>query len=160
MTEQTIRLMKADDRSAVIAMLLHSDPWKRLGYGQADWDRYFAPNPPGRETYVVDVHGTVVGVAVLRSNFLLGDYLELFGVDSASRSKGFGERLLKHIESVTFARAKNLFACVSDFNEPARRFYRKHGYSEVGPLPELLVPGSAEILLRKTAGPVRDKRDG
>jgi ribosomal protein S18 acetylase RimI-like enzyme len=46
---------------------------------------------------------------------------------------------------------------VSDFNEQARAFYKKHGYQEIGPMPNFLIPGSAEMLLRKTAGPVRAK---
>jgi ribosomal protein S18 acetylase RimI-like enzyme len=44
---------------------------------------------------------------------------------------------------------------VSDFNTQARAFYQKLGYQEIGPLPNLLIPGSAEILLRKTTGPAR-----
>lgn len=159
MTEPIIRPMTADDRAAVIAMVLHSDPWIRLGYRQADWDRYFCPTPAGRETYVVDANGTVVGIAVLRPNFLAGDYLELLGVGGGVRGKGLGQRLLQHVESVVFARAKNLFACVSDFNEPARRFYKKQGYQDVGQLPNLLIQGSAEILIRKTTGPGRPDGD-
>ena len=56
---------------------------------------------------------------------------------------------------MVFARTKNLFACVSDFNRDARDFYRKQGYQEIGPMPNLLIPGSAVILLRKAAGPDR-----
>ena len=37
----------------------------------------------------------------------------------------------------------------------ARDFYRKQGFQEIGPMPNFLIPGSAEILLRKTAGPAR-----
>lgn len=157
MTDLTIRLMTASDRLAVIAILLQADPWKRLGYGQTDWDRYFGPLPVGRDTYVAELHGKIAGIAVLRQNFLLGDYLELFGVADWARGQGLGERLLGHIESVVFARAKNLFACVSDFNESARGFYKKHGYQEIGPMPDFLIPGSAEILLRKTSGPTREE---
>jgi ribosomal protein S18 acetylase RimI-like enzyme len=63
--------------------------------------------------------------------------------------------LLAHVEASVFARAKNLFACVSDFNDQARHFYKKQGYQEIGPMPNFLIPGSAEILLRKTSGPAR-----
>jgi ribosomal protein S18 acetylase RimI-like enzyme len=159
MTDLTIRLMAADDRLAVIAILLKSDPWKRLEYDQTDWDRYFAPLPVGRDTYVAELHGKIAGIAVLRQNFLLGDYLELFGITQTARGKGVGEWLLAQIEALVFARAKNLCACVSDFNESARRFYRKHGYQEVGQLPNLLIQGSAEILIRKTTGPGRPGGD-
>ncbi|NJN37419.1 MAG: GNAT family N-acetyltransferase [Nitrospiraceae bacterium] len=69
--------------------------------------------------------------------------------------KGIGSLLLKHVEQLVFERTKNLFACVSDFNRSARDFYKKQGYQEIGPMPNFLIPGSAEILLRKTAGPTR-----
>ncbi len=57
-----------------------------------------------------------------------------------------------------FGRGRNLFVCVSDFNDGARRFYARQGYAHVGTLPDLIVRGSAELLLRKTAGPIRATR--
>lgn len=155
MTDLTIRKMKPEDRPAVVALLLDSEPWKWLGYTAADWEQYFAPIPQGRDSYVADLDRNVAGIAVVRQKFLLGDYLELFGVASGVRGKGLGKLLLAHVESIVFARAKNLFACVSDFNEGARRFYSKQGYQEIGSMPNFLIPGSAEILLRKTTGPAR-----
>jgi ribosomal protein S18 acetylase RimI-like enzyme len=149
--------MRPEDREAVIALLLRSEPWTTLGYSRTDWDRYFTPVPKERETLVVEQQGTVVGIAVLRRNFLMGDYLELFGVATDSRRTGIGKRLLAHVESMTFGRSKNLFACVSDFNRQARDFYKKQGYQEVGSVMGLLIPDSAEILIRKTTGPTREK---
>jgi len=99
----------------------------------------------------------VAGVAIVKQKFLLGDYLELLGVAVWARQKGVGGQLLRYIEELVFKRTKNLFACVSDFNEPARTFYKKQGYQEIGPMPNFLIPGCAEILLRKTAGPARGK---
>ena len=157
MTDPIVRPMREQDRAAVIALLADSDPWKRLGYRTQDWDRYFTPLPQGRDSYVMELDGTVAGVAVLRQKFLLGDYLELFGVVDWARGKGLGGRLLAHIEALVFARAQNLFACVSDFNEQGRHFSGKQGYQEIGPIPNLLIQGSAEILLRKTNGPARSK---
>lgn len=93
----------------------------------------------------------------MKQKFLLGDYLELLGVAVWARQRGVGGSLLRYIEELVFERTKNLFACVSDFNEPARTFYKKHGYQEIGPIPNFLIPGSAEMLLRKTAGPAREK---
>ncbi len=151
MTAPTIRLMRPEDREAVIALLLASDPWVTLGYTRADWDRYFSPMPQDRETMVAERSGAIVGVAVLRQKFLRGDYLELLGVSIAARKAGIGRLLLTHIESKAFQRGPNLFACVSDFNQPARSFYRKQGYREVGEIPGLLKPGYSEILLHKTA---------
>ena len=99
--------------------------------------------------------GHVSGIALVRPKFLFGDYLELLAVAPTLIGQGLGRLLLAQVESLAFARGKNLFACVSDFNTGARKFYRRHGFVEIGPLPDLLVPGSAEILLRKTIGPVQ-----
>ncbi len=148
--------MQPADRAAVIGLLAESDPWKRLGYTVDSWDRMFAPMPQGRESLVLTQADHIAGIAILRSKFLLGDYLELLAIAPALTGQGLGAVLLHHLESLVFARANNFFACVSDFNTGARRFYRRHGFQEVGPLPDLLVPGSAEILLRKTIGPVKD----
>ncbi|MBU6479843.1 MAG: GNAT family N-acetyltransferase [Nitrospirae bacterium] len=155
MTDPIVRPMTAEDRAAVIELLAGSDPWKRLGYQAGDWDIYFTPLPQGRDSYVVDQNGNVAGIAIVRQKFLLGDYLELLAVADWARGKGLGGKLLGHIEPIVFGRATNLFACVSDFNAQARAFYKKHGYQEIGPMPNFLIPGSAEILLRKTAGPAR-----
>jgi len=157
MTDPIVRLMTSGDRAAVIELLAGSDPWKRLGYQAKDWDSYFTPLPEGRDSYVVDQNSSVAGIAVIRQKFLLGDYLELLGVADWAKGRGLGKRLLTHIEAAVFARAKNLFACVSDFNDQARTFYKKQGYQEIGPMPNFLIPGSAEILLRKTRGPAREK---
>jgi len=156
MTDPIMRSMTADDRAAVIELLAGSDPWKRLGYQTTDWDSYFTPLPPGRDSYVVEQDSRVAGIAIIRQKFLLGDYLELFGVADRARGTGLGGRLLAHVETLVFARVNNLFACVSDFNDQGRRFYKKQGYQEIGPMPNFLVSGSAEILLRKTIGPARE----
>ena len=151
----TIRAYRTDDREAVIRMLADSDPWKRLGYTAVHWERLFTPLPPGREGYVLEQDGMVAGLALLRRQFLFGDYLELLAIAPSTQRKGLGRALLNHLERIVFARSTNLFACVSDFNTSARQFYERNGYIEVGPLPDLLMPGTSEILLRKTIGPAR-----
>jgi [ribosomal protein S18]-alanine N-acetyltransferase len=156
MSNPSIRLMRPDDRDTVIALLGNSDPWKTLGYDQEDWGRIFCPTPQGRDSFVGEIEGQIAAIAIVRQKFLLGDYLELLGVAGWARGKGMGTQLLRHIESLVFARTKNLFACVSDFNKGARDFYKKQGYQEIGPMPNFLIPGTAEILLRKTIGPTRN----
>lgn len=150
-----IRAYRPDDGAMVIRMLADSDPWKRLGYTSVHWERLFTPLPPGREGYVIEQEGMVAGLALLRRQFLFGDYLELLAIAPSTQRKGLGCTLLNHLERIVFARSTNLFACVSDFNTSARQFYQRNGYLEVGPLPDLLMPGVSEILLRKTVGPAK-----
>lgn len=150
-----IRAMQPEDRNAVVQLLSVSDPWITLGYTATDWNRVFCPLPQGRDSYVAEFDGQVAGIALVRQKFLLGDYLELLGVADWARKNGVGSRLLAHVEQLVFSRTQNLFACVSDFNAGARAFYNKMGYQEIGPIPSLLISGSAEIFLRKTLGPAK-----
>ena len=144
-----------EDRPVLIELLGRSEPWLTLGYEPADWERVFDSFPQGREGYVIESEGMVSGLAVLRPRVLLGDYLEVLAVAATERRKGMGTALLHHVEKIVFARAKNLLVCVSEFNADARRFYQRHGYQAVGSMPDLLIPGHAELLMRKTVGPVR-----
>jgi GNAT superfamily N-acetyltransferase len=153
--KHAVRQYKPDDRTAIVALLASSEPWKKLGYTDADWKKLFDPLPAGREGFVIESGGAVTGFALLRQKFLMGDYLELLVVAPSVRGTGLGSALLAHIEGLAFARVKNLFACVSDFNAEARRFYKKNGYQEIGPMPNFLIPGSSEILLRKSVGPAK-----
>lgn len=150
-----VRPMEARDRDAVIEMLTSSDPWARLGYTRVDWLTAFRPLPEAREAYVAVLGEEVAGLAVVRPAYMLGDYLNLLVVAEAHRSHGVGACLIEHVERIVFARAKNFFVCVSDFNAAARRFYARQGYEEVGVLRDLIVEGASEILLRKTSGPLR-----
>ena len=136
-------------------MLADSEPWKTLGYTDVHWERLFNPLPAGRDGYVMEPEKTLAGVALISQRFLFGDYLELLAIAPDVQSRGLGGRLLSYVEKMVFARANNLFVCVSDFNGGARRFYQRHGYQEIGPIPNFLIPGTAEILLRKTTGPDR-----
>jgi len=150
-----IRPYVVDDRDAVIAMLSGRDPWQRLGYTVEHWQRLLAPPLSGREGWVIADGAPAAGIALVRPSFLLGDYLELFAIASGAQHRGLGRALLAAVERAAFARARNLFVCVSDFNHSARRFYARNGYQQVGTLSDLLVAGSAELLLRKTTGPAR-----
>jgi ribosomal protein S18 acetylase RimI-like enzyme len=151
----SIRPYRSGDRNDVIRMLAESDPWKTLGYTAAQWERLFDPLPAGRDGYVIELNGTVAGIGLLRPRFLFGDYLELLAIAPSAQGKGLGTTLLLYLERVVFQHGQNLFVCVSDFNTAARRFYTRNGYEEVGPLPDLLIAGATEILLRKTTGPAR-----
>jgi [ribosomal protein S18]-alanine N-acetyltransferase len=153
----SVRSYAAGDQATIVAMLSGQDPWQRLGYTPSDWHRVLDHPLRGREGWVIEESGSAAGIAVLRTNFLVGDYLELFAIAATARGRGLGTALLAAVEKMVFARAPNLFVCVSDFNHQARRFYARNGYQQVGALADLLVAGSSELLLRKTTGPARPR---
>lgn len=77
-------------------------------------------------------------------------YLKRFGVDPAFGGKGLGSFLLDSLERELLSQQRrDLFLLVSDFNLDAQRFYQRHGYREVGRVPDLVLPGVAEVLFRK-----------
>ena len=150
-----VRSYGTGDREPIVAMLAASDPWRRLGYDAETWESVLALPLRGRESHVVERAGRPVALALVKPRFLAGDYLEVLAVHEDERGHGIGSRLLAHLEEIAFARGRNVFVCVADFNSRARSFYERHGYREIGPIPDLLSAGSAEILLRKTTGPAR-----
>lgn len=151
----TVRPYSPDDHSAVVAMLVDRDPWKRLGYTPKSWERLLTPPLDRREAWVIECDRIPAGIAVVRLGFLRGDYLELFAIAPGQEGRGLGRRLLRAVEESVFSRGPNLFVCVSDFNHSGRRFYARNGYQQVGTIADLLIAGSSELLLRKTGhGPV------
>jgi len=83
-------------------------------------------------------------------------YIQTVGVLPGWRDRGLGSRLIQFAEGRIFREAPNAFICVSSFNEGARRLYERLGYKVVGELTDYIVPGHAEILMRKTIAPLTE----
>lgn len=129
------------------------DLWRRYGLTRetiaADFERGLER---GDLMFVVDAGTPARGFAWCLPNGMFGafPYLKRLAVDPASAGQGLGGRLLDHLEQAVLAEQRHeLFLLVSDFNLAAQRFYRRHGYEEIGRVPELVLPGVAELLFRK-----------
>src|SRR5437667_8301743 len=118
----TIRSYKPDDFAAVVRMLADLDPWKRLSYNASDWERVFEMPMQGREAFVIEAGGSVVGVGVLRQRFLFGDYLEIFAIAASAQGRGYGRALLAPVDGLVSRRAKNHFGRLTDVHHQGRRF--------------------------------------
>ena len=81
------------------------------------------------------------------------DYLKRIAVDDALRGGGVGAALLEAIEAEARAAGRDLVLLVSDFNDGAQRFYRAHGYQEVGRLPAYVLADVDEVLMWKRLKP-------
>jgi ribosomal protein S18 acetylase RimI-like enzyme len=86
----------------------------------------------------------VAGRALVRSA-----YLRLLLVADEAQGSGLGARLLAAAESRLRPVANHLVLLVTRDNQGARRFYRRHGYRQVGTLPGLARPGLDEVLYWK-----------
>jgi GNAT superfamily N-acetyltransferase len=84
-----------------------------------------------------------------RGAFARSPYLRLLVVAAEASGRGVGGSLLGAVETRAFGRAADLFLLVTEENHGARRFYGRHGYRDVGTLPDCVVPGITEVLMRK-----------
>lgn len=142
----------AGDERDCAALMAESDPWLRLGYGFEDLLR--TVRLPGREAYVAQVDAQFAGFLLLNLQGTFAGYIQTIGLAAQFRGLGYGTRLMAFAEQRIWRDHQNVFLCVSSFNQAARRFYQRLGYQQVGELSDFLVAGHAELLLRKTIGPL------
>jgi ribosomal protein S18 acetylase RimI-like enzyme len=145
--------MEPGDIPRIAAWMAGDDLWRRYRLSRetiaADFERGLER---GDQMFVVDASTPARGFAWCLPNGMFGafPYLKRFAVDPAHAGQGLGGLLLEHLEQALLAeKRRELFLLVSDFNLAAQRFYRQHGYEEIGRVPELVLPGVAELLFRK-----------
>lgn len=125
------------------------DPWQTLGYGAEGLASGLQVVHPDLTRYLVQRDAKVLALAVVRHPWLRGAYIELFAVLPGAQGQGVGGALLRHIEAAYRGRTGNLWLLVSAFNTGASRFYERHGFRKIGLIPDLVVPGEDEVLMRK-----------
>lgn len=79
----------------------------------------------------------------------MGGYLRLIAVLDGAQGRGTGAALLAAYEREVARSAAHAFLLVSDFNEPAQRFYERHGWTRVGAIPKLVLPDVDELVYWK-----------
>lgn len=148
-----IRLLETDNEAELCVQLMaSSEPWKTLkrGYDQS----LEIIKDPLLEVYLGIMDGEIIGFIIIVMKGAFTGYIKSIFVSPTHRGKGIGSRLMDFAEKRIFSETKNVFLCVSDFNEGAMRLYLKRGYKVIGEIPDYIIMGSAEILLRKTTGPL------
>jgi ribosomal-protein-alanine N-acetyltransferase len=152
-----IRALAGDEEARTCArMMVSSEPWVTLGRTYEQALRILTS--PTREVYVGVVDGRVAGFVVLIMQGAFVGFVQTLAVDPSLRGRGIGEALMRCAEDRILRDTPNVFLCVSSFNHGAARFYKRLGYEVVGELRDMIVRGHAEILMRKTAGPLSDFR--
>lgn len=106
----------------------------------------------GTDLRVAERGGLPVGfsIFVTKGAFARSGYLKLLSVDPANQSKGTGRALMESLER-DFLKPNGLFLLCTHTNTPARAFYEKNGYRQVGEIPDYLTPGLNEVLYYKPA---------
>ena len=139
------RALSAKEAETLAIAAIRGEPYLTLGYRAETLAGYLTRPDPSLHRYAVDMDGRFCGVVALRKPWLRGPLIEMLALLPAAQGKGLGSLILDRCKAEA---GKNLWATVSDFHEPARRFYAKAGFEEVGTLPGIVAEDRTEILLR------------
>lgn len=153
-----IRDMEEADLGACAGMVTDSEIGLRYGFTLDGMTLTLATalrasSQPGstQELFVAEADHSVLGFAWmdLKGAFSSAPYLRLIAVDPRRRGGGVGALLLREFEARGEASGRDPCLLVSDFNAPARAFYARSGYREIGVLPDFARPGIGEVLMVK-----------
>lgn len=151
-----VRALEPAEVPALARALAEVPLMQRYGRDAAALERALAAaHGRGEGLLVAEEEGIVRGLAwFLREGTLaMGGYLRLIAMLPGAEGKGAGAALLAAFEAEVAARSRHAFLLVSDFNDGARRFYERHGYTRVGALAALVLPDVAEVLYWKRLRP-------
>lgn len=154
MTRVEIRKLREEEIAPCAEMVPRVEPWVTLGANRKKMREYFRKRLERDEGFVALLRAEIVGFITIKRDFLHGCYIRRLAVKEEHRGKGIGSRIVAFVEDYAFARYPNVFLCVSSSNPRARSFYEGLGYQKVGELPDLILEGHSEYLLRKTQGAV------
>ncbi|HVY39299.1 MAG TPA: GNAT family N-acetyltransferase [Polyangia bacterium] len=128
------------------------EPWRGLGYTAAGLARYLGRKARARGVLVARAgRAAPLAVAVLDDGVLLGGFIALLAVRAEAAGQGVGTALVEHLAARVARKRRWLYVSADGNNRSALRFYRRLGFERVGRLPDLVRPGRAEILLRRSA---------
>ena len=139
------RALEPEEAEALAAACATFDPYLRLGYRAEALRDYFTRPDPSLDRYAIETDGVLRGVLCLRRPWLRGPLIETLALLPEAQGRGLGSQVIIRCQAEA---GRNLWATVSDFHLPARRFYARHGFVELCSLPGLVSPNETEILLR------------
>jgi ribosomal protein S18 acetylase RimI-like enzyme len=146
-----VRVQRADPAEArrQADWIVTLEPWLSMGYRAAPLGRWLARCGRGGGTLVAREARTVLGIAVVQPDVLLGDFIALLAVRPDAAGRGTGRALVETIAARTFKRRRWLWVSSDAGNRAAAAFYRKMGFTRAGRLPDLVREGRTEILWRR-----------
>jgi len=148
-----IRRMRNRSEAEICARALEtSEPWITLRRGYKHSIKPLMDRT--REVYVATEGASIVGFVLLDVRGPFRGYIHLLCVMPEWRNRGIGAKLIQYVERRVFREHPNVFLCVSSFNRAAQRFYKRMGFKRVGTIPDYIVKGHSEYLMRKTRGPI------
>ena len=152
------RITVTDDQNWCAELMAHSEPWISLKRTYEDGQALMRVTEGGMEAYMAKLGKERLGFVVIKMAGAFVGYIQILAVAESCRGMGIGNQMMDFIEKRIFEVSPNVFICVSDFNENARKLYEARGYQLLGKLENYLEKGFTELLLRKTIGTINDFR--
>lgn len=146
------RLASASEEERCAAIMAASDPW--ITYGRSYEGCLSTVRQSINEIWVAVEGDELRGFVIIVMQGALVGYIRVLCVDPNVRSQGLGSRLLAFAEERIFRESPNVFLFVSDFNTRARELYKRLGYEQLVEVRDYIATGHAEVLMRKTIGPL------
>jgi GNAT superfamily N-acetyltransferase len=124
-------------------------PWTSLNFPSELMTAFLKNEDPALHRQAVFVDGAPAGVVAVRERWLRGPYLQLLALLPPYQGQGLGAALLEWYAQQAGPHERWLWLCCSMFNTRALAFYQRHGYEQIAVLPDQIVDGMNELLLRK-----------
>ncbi len=102
-----------------------------------------------RSAWVLEVGRAINAYGILRRNFFHRPFIEMLYVTAGERRRGYGERLLAHLEA-TGLRHGEVWASTNQSNRAMRQLLKKRGFRQSGRVTGL-DKGDPEIFYVKLA---------
>lgn len=126
------------------------DPWARYPYPASALEAYLAAAEASAPRFALKLGAETVGALGLRLDWLRGPYVQFLGLLPPFQRHGLGAVVIDWIVAEgRRSGERNAWVIASDFNSDAIRFYERHGFAPIAALPDLVVEGRVELLLRK-----------
>ncbi len=154
-----IRIHEAElqDIPEMAEIIASAEAWISYGIDYNQARRMLSTLPDALYVAISVKTGEVVGFGSLRRDGVgnIGAYVRLFAVKDKYRGRGVGRQLMDFIWQIAVQTSPNLFLICSENNREALAFYEKMGFARVGVMPDLVVAGRHEVLMRRTSGPLK-----
>jgi diamine N-acetyltransferase len=125
-------------------------PWAHYGWGGEQIVRSLQRRDAGVSCYQIRCGDAIAGGIAIQPNWLLGPYLQMLAILPEFQKLGLGARVIGWYEAEARAhKQRNIWLCVSGFNNGAAKFYARHDFVMTAVLDGLVRRGDDELLMRK-----------
>src|SRR5690554_1469932 len=134
-----LRPAEASDLKSAAELIRNQELFQSYGLTPAALEKALnAAHARSEPLHVADMDGTVSGLIwfQLQGAFGRSGYVRLLVTGEQAQGQGIGARLLALAEQTVFAQTGDMFLLANCDNAAARRFYERHGYAQVGSIPD------------------------